>query len=93
MGRATREKSLRLAEKILQIRLALGLSQTGMLERLGIGEKGYRNYISDFENGKREPPLPVLLKYARLVGISTDVLIDDERDLPKRMPVAVKKRR
>ena len=93
MGRATREKSLRLAEKILQIRLALGLSQTGMLERLGIGEKGYRNYISDFENGKREPPLPVLLKYARLVGVSTDVLIDDELDLPKRMPVAVKKRR
>jgi len=93
MGRATREKSLRLAEKILQIRLALGLSQTGMLERLGIGEKGYRNYISDFENGKREPPLPVLLKYARLVGISTDVLIDDELDLPKRMSVAVKKRR
>jgi transcriptional regulator with XRE-family HTH domain len=93
MGRATREKSLRLAEKILQIRLALGLSQTGMLQRLGIGEKGYRNYISDFENGKREPPLPVLLKYARLVGISTDVLIDDELDLPKRLPVAVKKRR
>jgi len=93
MGRATRERSLRLAEKILQIRLTLGLSQTGMLERLGIGEKGYRNYISDFENGKREPPLPVLLKYARSVGISTDVLIDDELDLPKRMPVAVKKRR
>ncbi|HVG17564.1 MAG TPA: helix-turn-helix transcriptional regulator [Blastocatellia bacterium] len=86
MGRATREKSLRLAEKILQIRLALGLSQTGMLERLGINEKGYRNYISDFENGKREPPLPVLLKYARLAGVSTDVLIDDELDLPKRLP-------
>jgi transcriptional regulator with XRE-family HTH domain len=93
MGRATREKSLRLAEKILQIRLALGLSQTGMLERLGIGEKGCRNYISDFENGKREPPLPVLLKYARLVGVSTDVLIDDKMDLPKRMPVVIKKQR
>jgi transcriptional regulator with XRE-family HTH domain len=86
MGRATREKSLRLAEKILQIRLTLGLSQTGMLERLGIGEKGYRNYISDFENGKREPPLPVLLKYARAAGVSTDVLIDDDLDLPKRLP-------
>ena len=91
MGRATREKSLRLAEKLLQIRLALGLSQTGMLDQLGRGDKAYRNYISDFENGKREPPLPVLLRYARLVGVSTDVLIDDELDLPKRMPTTIKK--
>jgi len=91
MGRATREKSVRLAEKLLQIRLALGLSQTGMLEQLSRSDKAYRNYISDFENGKREPPLPVLLKYARLVGISTDVLIDDKMDLPKRLPVAIKK--
>ena len=35
MGRATREKPAWLAEKLLQIRLALGLSQTEMLKRLG----------------------------------------------------------
>ena len=86
MGRAKREKPARLAEKLLQIRLTLGLSQTGMLEQLGIGEKGYRNYISDFENGVREPPLPVLLKYARVAGVIVDVLIDDELDLPERLP-------
>ncbi len=51
MGRASREKPARLAEKLLQIRTALGLSQNGMLRRLGIAEKGYRNYTSDFENG------------------------------------------
>ena len=83
MGRAKREKPARLAEKLLQIRLALGLSQTGMLEQLRISEKGHRNYISDFENGVREPPLPVLLKYARAAGVIVDVLIDDELDLPK----------
>lgn len=33
-----------------------------------------------------EPPLPVLLSYARLVGSSTDVLIDDELDLPGKLP-------
>jgi hypothetical protein len=44
-----------------------------------------RNYISAFELGTREPPLPVLLAYARLAGISTDVLIDDELDLPKKL--------
>lgn len=86
MGRASREKPARLAEKLLQIRTALGLSQNGMLRRLGIAEKGYRNYISDFENGVREPSLPVLLKYARLVGVSMDVLVDDELDLPEQLP-------
>jgi hypothetical protein len=41
--------------------------------------------ISGMERGEREPPLPLLLAYARLVGISTDVLIDDELDLPKAL--------
>jgi transcriptional regulator with XRE-family HTH domain len=86
MGRASREKPARLAEKLLQIRTALDLSQNGMLRRLGIAEKGYRNYISDFENGVREPSLPVLLKYARLVSVSMDVLVDDELDLPEQLP-------
>jgi len=37
--------------------------------------------ISNFEQGKREPPAMLLLAYARLMGISTDVLIDDKLDL------------
>lgn len=65
MGRASRDRPAHLAEKLLRIRTALGLSQNGMLRRLGFAEKGYRNYISDFENGVREPSLPVLLRYAR----------------------------
>ena len=36
-----------------------------------------------FELGTREPPLPVLLAYAKLVDISTDVLIDDSIDFQK----------
>lgn len=86
MGKASREKPARLAEKLLQIRTALGLSQNGMLRRLGIAEKGYRNYISDFENGVREPALPVLLRYARSVGVPMDVLVDDDLDLPDHLP-------
>jgi hypothetical protein len=44
------------------------------------------NYISALKLGTREPPLPVLLAYAHLAGISTDVLIDDELDLPEKPP-------
>lgn len=85
MGSAAREKPERLAQKLLQIRLSLGLSQDGMLERLEVEEKFFGSRISAFETGAREPSLPVLLKYARLVGISTDVLIDDELDLPAKL--------
>ena len=44
----------------------------------------YPTNISGYETGKREPPYPVLLRYARLVRVSTDVLIDDKLDLPKK---------
>ncbi len=85
MGRNARPKPVRLAEKLLQIREALGVSQTGMLKKLELDKKVFYSAISGYELGTREPPLPVLLKYARLVGISTDVLIDDELDLPKKL--------
>jgi transcriptional regulator with XRE-family HTH domain len=85
MGRAARERPRRLAEKLLQIRLALDLSQDGMVVRLGLDEKLFRSSVSGYELGTREPSLPILLKYARCVGISTDVLIDDELDLPGKL--------
>jgi transcriptional regulator with XRE-family HTH domain len=78
-------KPERLAEKLLQIRLSLGLSQDGMLERLGLADVYFRSRISAYELGSREPHLLVVLKYARCVGISTDVLIDDEMELPERL--------
>ena len=90
MGKASRQRPERLAEKLLMIRNTLGLSQSEMLRRLGI-EEGYRNYISDFETGKREPPLLTLLAYAYSVGVSTDLLIDDSLDLPVKLPSKSKK--
>src|SRR6185295_684744 len=84
-------KSGRLGEKLLHIRLALGLSQDGMLERLGLSDKYFRSRISAYELGDREPHLPILLLYARSLGISTDVLIDDEMDLPAKLQKAAKR--
>jgi transcriptional regulator with XRE-family HTH domain len=62
----------------------LGLSQNEMIKRLGVDLT--QNRISDFELGIGEPPLPLLLLYARAVNVSTDVLIDDELDLPAKLP-------
>ena len=83
---APRQKSERLAEKLLRVRLELGLSQTDMLRRLGAEEMVAYNRISEYERGKREPPLPILLQYARVARVPTEALIDDELDLPNKLP-------
>jgi transcriptional regulator with XRE-family HTH domain len=91
MARGPREKPERLAEKLLQIRMALGLSQSEMLKRLGAEDRMAYHRISEFESGKGEPSLLILLKYARAAGVSTDVLIDDEMDLPEKLPSSRKR--
>jgi len=74
----------KLAGKLTQIRKNLGLSQTEIVRALRYKASPLRaSQISNFEQGKREPPLMLLLAYARLAGISTDVLIDDNLDLRK----------
>ncbi len=85
MGSA-RPKPARLAEKLLQIRNALGLSQTEMHKRLQAEELIDYTTISKYELGKNEPPLMLLLQYARAAGIYVEDLIDDELDLPAKLP-------
>ena len=86
MGRVARPKPARLAEKLLHIRSALGLSQNGMLKVLGLDEKLFRSAISGYELGTREPPLPVILEYSRAANVYVDALIDDSLDLPEKLP-------
>ena len=86
MARGPREKPERLAEKLLTIRQSLGLSQTEMLKRLEADDRMVYSRISEFESGKGEPSLIVLLEYARVAGVCVDVLIDDELELPAKLP-------
>ena len=90
MGKALRPRPARLPEKLLQIREALELSQSGMLRRLGFEGSISRDYISAYELGKREAPLPVLLEYARAAGVCLDVLVDDMAQLPRKLPAVPK---
>jgi transcriptional regulator with XRE-family HTH domain len=90
MGSSSRPKPAYLAEKLLTIRLALGLSQNEMLERLGEDEDLFRSSISAYERGMREPPLPILLKYSRVANVFIEVLIGDELELPKKLPTSPK---
>jgi transcriptional regulator with XRE-family HTH domain len=86
MGRASRPKPIYLGEKLLRIRRALGLSQDGMVERLSVSDTLTSASISAYELGQREPPLAVLLEYARIANVYLDALADDELDLPEQLP-------
>jgi transcriptional regulator with XRE-family HTH domain len=86
MGAKARPKQKALGGKLLQIRERLGLSQSEMLKRLGAENLVSYKQISKYETGVTEPPLIILLAYARVVNVSTDVLIDDALDLPDKLP-------
>jgi transcriptional regulator with XRE-family HTH domain len=86
MGRQPRPKPARLCEKLRQIRFGLGLSQSQMMRRLGLDKDLFASAISGYEIGTREPPIPVLLKYARIAGVPMEILADDDLDLPEHLP-------
>ena len=86
MGTKARPKPERLGEKLRQIRLALDLTQMEMPERLEAEGVIRHARISDYELGLREPSLMILLSYARLAGVHMEALVDDELDLPDKLP-------
>lgn len=82
MGRSNRSRPKKLGAKLKLIRTRLGMTQPEMIEALNVKDEPLRPAsISGYEKGKREPPLIVLLRYAKLAGVSTDVLIDDKLKL------------
>jgi transcriptional regulator with XRE-family HTH domain len=92
MGRKARMKPDRLGEKLVQIRLALGLSQSELLRSLGLEEVMDYRRISEFERGTTEPPLSAVLQYARIAGVHMEDIVDDELDLPSKLPGNVRYR-
>ncbi|HXD33144.1 MAG TPA: helix-turn-helix transcriptional regulator [Pyrinomonadaceae bacterium] len=65
------------------IRVRLGLTQAELIKALNVrSEPLYPTNISEYERGKREPPLLVLLKYAGLAGVTMESLVDDKLKLP-----------
>ena len=92
MGKYPRPKPNRFTKKLKQIRESLDLSQDDMLKILDLGKGHSRSSISSYELGASEPPLAVLLRYARLAGVCMDVIVDDELDLPQTLPSTPKHR-
>jgi transcriptional regulator with XRE-family HTH domain len=73
----------RLAEKLLQIRKALGLSQREMAERLAdrAGVKITSQNISKYERDKSVPYIEIVLAYSRLANVLMNEIVDDDLEL------------
>ena|ERR1051326_2029396 len=90
MGRARRPQPSRISKKVSEVRRKLELSQNGMIRRMGLTDELTQAEISAFERGIRVPPLPVLLRYAKVSNVYLEVLVDDELDLPNKLPSPTK---
>src|ERR1051325_5391186 len=75
-----------LAEKLLKIRKALGLSQKEMAKRLSerSGTVITHKNISRYEHNKSVPYLELALAYARVANVDINQIVDEERDLNLR---------
>lgn len=86
MGSAARRRPKRLAEKLLGIRVGLGLSQNGLIRAMGASDDLTQAQISMFERGVRQPSLLILAGYADVANVYIEALIKDDLDLPRRLP-------
>jgi transcriptional regulator with XRE-family HTH domain len=85
-----RPRQQNLAKKLLQIRNVLGLSQIQLVKQMGIDGVLAYHRISEYESGRREPSLWVLLAYGRVAGVHLEEIIDDNLELPEKLPGRVK---
>ena len=86
MGTRMRPRPVNLSQKLRQIRIDLGLSQLELVRRLGFEDSLHVGRISEYESSMREPSLLLLLAYARLARVHLEDIVDDERDLPPKLP-------
>ena len=85
MGRPARNRPAQLPNKLLVIREILTLRRVEMAERLQAqilshSGKEYRikgGRISEWESGRREPDMLVLLAYSSLAHVSMNPMVDD----------------
>lgn len=63
------------SEKLKGLRVAKGMSQKDLAEKLGVAKSA----VSFYENGERFPSYDVLIKISRIFNVTTDYLLDVER--------------
>ena len=70
-----------LPKKLIAVRRKLGLTQTQMAKRIGLGVSPA--HVEEFERGFTEPDLNILLVYSEIAGVHMERLVNDNLELPE----------
>ena len=78
--------STKIGAQIKQLRLAAGMTQRELAQRINVGN----TTLSQYESGARVPSDEVKLKIAMVFGVSVDYLLGatDSREPKSKMPAA-----
>ena len=68
-----------LGARIALLRRNRSMSQSDLARALGISASA----VGMYEQGRREPPLDIIIRLAELFGVSTDYLLRGETVLPR----------
>ena len=66
-----KSEAQKLGQNLKRIRLSKDISQGDIARALNVA----RSFVSDIENGKRNPTLATIAKIAKAVGVATDALL------------------
>jgi transcriptional regulator with XRE-family HTH domain len=96
VGRSHRPIPKGLSDKLQYVRVNLNFTQKQMFDRLQSGLvreldeiKLHASHISEYEKGTREPPLRVLLEYARIAQLPMEILVDPELFIPNELSLSL----
>ena len=73
MARYRRKSPKKLAAKMRELRLHLGMTQEEVAKHLGTDSGA----VSRYERGLRDPSLLEVLAFSRITGVAMEVLVDD----------------
>lgn len=90
MGRKRVPSPKKLKGKLREIRTKL-LSVTmdemaEQLKKLGAEDSTHSGYVAEYESGRRQPSLLTLLAYSKMTGVSINIFVDDDLELPETLP-------
>jgi transcriptional regulator with XRE-family HTH domain len=89
VGRGKRIIPARMPAKLKTIRMKQTLTMDEMAKALEreLESLDYKNikvhssHVSEYEKGKREPLLPILLAYSNIFNVELSVLVNDKKEL------------
>jgi transcriptional regulator with XRE-family HTH domain len=79
MARYKRKSPVKLADKLREVRLQLGLTQQQVADRIGTDASA----VSRYERGIREPSLLEIYEFCKLSRVPFESLVDDRKSVSR----------